>query len=81
MKGYNRRLEKMVLSIKEQNPGLVDATVKELATQHPRVTLEPSSARFGEFSFQPSNGPVPDVFLKYKDEFESFRNVKEAVYA
>lgn len=78
-KPYARRLEKMKLCLKTQHPELPDETLDELATKHPRVTLEPSGSQFGRFEFAPSTKPVPEVFAKYKDEFEPLIKVKEEV--
>lgn len=77
-KGYRRRLEKMKLCLKTLAPTATEGWVEEAAVNHPRVTLEPSSNRFGEFKFEPRTDPIPDVFEKYK-EFESFKT-KEDVW-
>jgi glycosyltransferase involved in cell wall biosynthesis len=73
MKGYDRRLEKMKLSIKEQRPQLTDGQVHALAIVHPRVTLRATTEQFGGFEFVPSPDPIPTVFTKYKDEFGPFK--------
>jgi glycosyltransferase involved in cell wall biosynthesis len=78
LKPYKRRLEKMKLCLKTQHPGAVEERIDEMAFQHPRVTLESSSNQFGEFVFSEATEPVPEVFSKYKAEFEPF--VKELVY-
>lgn len=78
VKPYKRRLEKMKLCLKTQQPEATDAWVEETAVQHPRVTLEQSSARFGKFEFEETDRPLPDVFTKYEEEFEPFQ--KELVY-
>ncbi len=78
LKNYKRRLEKMKLCLKTQLPNAVDAKIDEMAIQHPRVTLEPSSDQFGAFEFSKQNVEVPEVFSKYKAEFEPF--AKELVY-
>lgn len=80
LKPYNRRLEKMKLCMKTQAPDASDAAIDELAVQHPRVTLEQSSDRFGKFEFEESHCPLPDVFTKHKEEFEPFIKTKELVY-
>lgn len=59
-------------------PDFAEERLEELARQHPRVTLENSSKLFGEFEFKESKDPVPEVFAKYKEEFEAFR--KELIY-
>lgn len=77
LKSYRRRLEKMKLCLKTLAPSANEAAIEEAAVQHPRVTLEPSSDRFGQFAFSASQDPIPDIFEKYK-EFESFK--KEALW-
>lgn len=71
LKGYKRRLEKMKLCLKTLAPNASASVIEESATQHPRVTNEPSSTRFGEFKFEKTDAPVPDVFRKYP-AFETF---------
>lgn len=78
-KDYRRRFEKMKLCLKTLYPQCNDARIEEMAVQHPRVTLESSSNQFGHFEFAQSQEAVPEVFSKYKDEFESFKT-KEAAY-
>jgi hypothetical protein len=79
LKGYKRRLEKMKLCLKTQNPHFPDDRIEELATHHPRVTLEQSSSQFGTFEFEKSDKAIPEVFAKYKDEFESLTKEKVLV--
>lgn len=76
LKPYERRLEKMKRCLKTLAPGLPDEKIDEMAVQHPRVTLETSSEEFGHFEFSNAKEEVPDVFTKYKDEFESFQKEK-----
>lgn len=78
VKDYGRRLEKMQLCLKTLYPTMPEERIKELAENHPRVTLDPSSTQFGSFEFEPSKYPVPEIFSKYKEEFDSFK--KEIVY-
>lgn len=78
LKDYSRRLEKMRLCLKTLYPGFSGAKIHELAANHPRVTLEKSSAQFGDFDFEQSKEPVPEVFAKYKDAFSIFK--KEDVW-
>ena len=66
-KPYQRRLEKMKRCLKTQG------IPEELAEQHPRVTLEDSTRAFGEFGFGPRTTQIPDVFVKYREEFEPFQ--------
>ena len=81
VKNYKRRLEKMKLCIKTQYPDFDDLKIEEMAVQHPRVTLEPSSTIFGKFEFAPAQAPVPEVFSKYKKEFEAFKKEPNLVEA
>jgi hypothetical protein len=78
LKDYKRRLEKMKTCMKTLYPTFSEERITELATQHPRVTLEDSSKQFGAFEFAPSKEPIPEVFTKYKTEFESFK--KELIH-
>lgn len=80
LKPYKRRLEKMKLCVKAQAPDASDAWIEETAVHHPRVTLEKSSERFGKFEFEETRLPVPDIFEKYKEEFEPFQTKKELIY-
>lgn len=73
LKPYKRRLEKMKLCLRTQHPTYSQARIDELAMNHPRVTLEESSTQFGQFEFTETKEPLPEVFTKYKDEFESFK--------
>lgn len=77
LKPYKRRLEKMKLCLKTLVPQAPTNVIEESAVQHPRVSLEPSSQRFGVFEFSETTNPIPEVFTKYKEEFEQFQ--KEAV--
>jgi hypothetical protein len=78
LKSYKRRLEKMKLCLKTLAPESSEEWIEESAINHPRVTLEPSSSRFGEFLFEERPDAIPDVFTKHKEEFEQF--TKEAVW-
>lgn len=73
LKPYNRRREKMVNCLKTLYPGSDDTTMEEMAALHPRVTLEKSSQIFGNFEFEKKEYKQPDVFLKYKQEFEGLK--------
>ena len=73
LKGYARRLEKMKLCLKTQHPQADAGWIEERATHHPRVTLEPTTDRFGAFEFKESDQSVPEVFSKYADEFSQFK--------
>lgn len=78
MKSYRRRLEKMKLCLKTLAPGSTPEAIEEAATQHPRVTNEASSTRFGEFKFEKTTEPIPEVITKYRDAFEPF--TKELIH-
>lgn len=73
LKPYKRRREKMVNCLKTLYPGSDDVTMQEMASLHPRVTLEQSSQIFGTFEFEKKNLSVPEVFVRYKEEFERLR--------
>lgn len=78
-KSYSRRLEKMKLCLKTLIPNATPEAIDESAAQHPRVTLEQSCQRFGEFKFEKRTDPLPEVFEKYRDEFSQFQ--KEPIFA
>ena len=70
-KSYARRLEKMKSCLKNLHPTIADDAITAMAIQHPRVTLEPmGSDIFGHFEFNKTDVPVPEVFYKYKAEFD-----------
>lgn len=79
LKDYHRRFEKMKICLKTLYPTFPEERITELATQHPRVTLEDSSKQFGAFEFSESKEPVPVIFEKYKTEFNQF--VREPIHA
>jgi hypothetical protein len=79
LKSYGRRLEKMKHCLQTQNPQADAGWVEESAVHHPRVTLEPTSSRFGQFEFTKADIKPPDVFETYRDEFAQFK--KEVVNA
>lgn len=70
MKSYKRRLEKMKACLKTQFPHWDDQLIHEMACEHSRVTLQPGSNAFGTFEFQQMDAPIPEVFEKYKAEFD-----------
>lgn len=78
VKDYSRRLEKMKLCLKTQNPTASDEWVHENAVKHPRVSLESSSDRFGRFEFTKSKDAVPSVIETYQEEFSQFK--KELIH-
>jgi glycosyltransferase involved in cell wall biosynthesis len=75
-KEYSRRFEKMKSCLRNLFPHWTESFVVEEAAQHPRVTLTPSSERWGVFEFQPAEAPEPFVFQKYREEF---KKITEAV--
>ena len=70
LKNYKRRLEKMKSCLKNQMPGADEQLINELAAQHPRVTLEPTVDKFGQYEFTKTDAPIPPVFEKHKEEFD-----------
>lgn len=76
-KSYARRLEKMKLCLKTLAPRASDAAIEESALQHPRVSLENTCLRFGEFAFEERQTPLPAVFDKFRDEFSQFEKRAE----
>lgn len=72
-KPYTRRLEKMKLCLRTLYPNISEDHLEDLAINHPRVSLEQSSDQFGQFEFEASSNPVPEVFTKHKEEFEKFQ--------
>lgn len=76
-KTYSRRLEKMKICLKQQNPHWDDALVNEMATIHPRVTLEPSSERFGHFEFKENPEALPPIFKQYNFKEDLWPTVTE----
>jgi len=72
MKPYKRRLEKMICCLKTQCPGISDSVAEELASKHPRVTLQTANSQFGKFVFEPTKSPIPSVFEKYCEEFNQY---------
>lgn len=81
LKSYKRRLEKMKLCLKTLMPNWTDEMVAEMASQHPRVTLEPTTEIFGKFAFEKTEEPLPDIVLKYREEFNNVLGRKEYVAA
>lgn len=80
LKPYKRRMEKMKYCLKTQIPYATDRAIEEMATHHPRVTLEDSSTRFGQFEFTQTTQPIPEVFENFKDEFSHILKQKELVH-
>lgn len=73
MKPYSRRLEKMRYSLTSQFERATKEWIDEQAVHHPRVTLEQGPSRFGVFQTAKTETPIPEVFEKYKQEFEQFK--------
>ncbi len=71
LKNYRRRLEKMTTCIKNLFPGINQMAAEELAAQHPRVTLESTTDKFGEFAFEKNEkAALPQVMQQYGEEFK-----------
>lgn len=68
-KTYSERLKKMTKCIEAQYPGTDPMRISEMARQHPRVTLKPSSRFFGAFEFKQSQDGLLPIFDQYKEEF------------
>lgn len=79
-KPYSRRYEKMKLCLKTLYPHYSDGVIEEMASQHPRVTLEQSSTRFGQFEFEESKEAVPEIFNKYEAEFAPYMKEKVLIH-
>lgn len=77
LKSYSRRLDKMIKCLNTLYPGSDPQAIREMAISHPRVTLEQSSETFGQFKFVECNEEVPEVFNKYKEEFENILGVSQ----
>lgn len=69
-KNYKRRFEKMKMCLKTLYPNIKDVDIAEAASKHPRVTLDESNEDFGQFEFKRLPVVLPDVFGKYKEEFD-----------
>lgn len=79
LKTYARRFEKMKRCLTTLYPNCDALRIEEMAMNHPRVTLEPSSKRFGHFEFSKTENQPPEVFAKYRDEFASFNKTLASV--
>jgi hypothetical protein len=69
-KSYKRRFEKMKTCLKTLYPHWDSEKISSFAARHPRVSLESESKDFGYFEFKKQPGIIPDVFIKYKAEFD-----------
>jgi glycosyltransferase involved in cell wall biosynthesis len=67
-KPYERRYERMLSCLKNINPNKDIKELAKIAESHPRVTLRDGD----EFKFS-LNGSLPEIFDRYKDEFEPLR--------
>lgn len=83
LKPYARRFEKMKSCLRSQFPNADEDWIAHAAAHHPRVTLENTSQQFGAFEFAPSELPAPDVFERFRTEFEAFSydKTKGEIYA
>jgi len=75
LKDYKRRFEKMKACLKNLYPGWEEGRIEEMASKHPRVTLEDSIGEFGIFEFKISDLPIPKVFAEFASEFDAFKKV------
>lgn len=66
VKDYNRRLDKMVKSIRNQGYGLAESAILEMAKAHPRVTLKSGDSPFGVFEYKRCLDPLPAIFQSSK---------------
>lgn len=80
LKPYKRRFEKMKYCLTTQIPNATVKAIEEMATHHPRVTLEASSERFGVFEFSENKEAVPEVFENYRGEFAHILKQKELIH-
>jgi glycosyltransferase involved in cell wall biosynthesis len=71
-KDFNRRLDKMIKSIKNINPRLSNEEVVSMAKSHPRVTLKNGKFEGIDFEIKPYKGSQPEVFKKYS-YFKEFK--------
>ena len=78
LKNYKRRLEKMKLCLRTQNPYFSDELIDDLASRHQRVTLEKTGSDNASYEYVKSADLIPEVITKYKSEFEDF--IKEPIY-
>jgi glycosyltransferase involved in cell wall biosynthesis len=77
LKPFKRRFEKMKSCLRNLYPEWGEGLIQEMASKHPRVTLEDTSSDFGNFSFVEEEEALPPIFKQYKGEFSQF--IKEAV--
>lgn len=75
LKPYKRRLEKMKLCMETLYPKADKDWIEEKSLLHPRVTLEQSSDRFGQFEFTKKDIDVPEVIKRYQAEFKIFERM------
>jgi hypothetical protein len=64
--------------LKTLEPSLANNDIAEIASKHPRVTLEPTTDKFGRFEFQKTDAPVPAIFQKHEAEFKEVMGRKVA---
>lgn len=67
-KPRGRREQKMETVLK--TAGLPNDSVSEAVALHPRVTLDPSNKKWGSFCFRRRKDDLPEVFGKYRSEFD-----------
>jgi hypothetical protein len=76
-KPRKRREEKMFRVVTTSGPladhgrtTKADVHVWDTIMNHPRVHLQTQTGPFGAFAFEPRTDPLPDVFARYKEEFD-----------
>lgn len=76
-KPRKRREQKMDTVLRTISGIKDERHLAEILANHPRVHLQNHDGPWGHFRFEPRKDPIPDVFQKYKEEFDSV--LKEAV--
>lgn len=69
-KPLNRRKEKMDRVIRTVSGIKDEAEIEKILLSHPRVNLDGKEKSFGVFEFAERKDPLPEVFQKYKPEFD-----------
>lgn len=73
-KPRKRREEKMGNVLRTVYDLNDEGHIKEVMINHPRVHLQSQDSAYGNFKFVPRKDPLPEVFSKYKEEFEKVLN-------
>lgn len=66
---YRRRLTRMASCLRNEFPNFTQEAAEEVASSHPRVTLEPHF-KYPQFKFEPAT-KHPEVFTNHNSEFAS----------